>query len=176
MKIPFIDRVIIAYAYDSILQELFERMKYNGEKEIAPLLGKLAYSALRDYIPRNSLYVPVPLHPAKKRKRGYNQAGLIAKGLAKSSGGLSADCAVRIINTQTQTRLNKEERKKNVSGAFRIKKDCIEKLRSAEEVILVDDVITTGATLNELARTLKKTCGIKITAMAVATPLVKDLY
>ena len=179
MKIdaPAMDRVLIAYHYDTILQELFERMKYNGEKEIASLLGKLAYEVLAQYIALSSIFIPVPLHPKKRRQRGYNQAELIAISLAASAEGKSLSCARRTLYTQTQTRLSKNERQKNVSGAFSVDRSYADTLKQVNEIYLVDDVITTGATLNELARTFGNAYpNILITVIAVATPLVKDVY
>ena len=179
MKIdaPAMDRVLIAYRYDTILQELFERMKYNGEKEIASLLGKLAYEVLAQYIPPSATFIPVPLHPKKRRQRGYNQAELIADSLAASAKGRALNCVRRTFYTQTQTKLSKSERQKNVRGVFSIDRAHTNTLKQINEIYIVDDVITTGATLNELARTIKKSYPhIYITVIAVATPLVKDVY
>jgi ComF family protein len=93
--------------------------------------------------------VPVPLHPAKARKRGYNQAEMIAAGITEiTHTSLASDCLLRTGNTRTQTRKSREARWRNVRNAFELKQDPPKRL------LLVDDVITTGARLEACIKTL----------------------
>lgn len=108
--------------------------------------------------------VPVPLHPHKQRKRGYNQSEWIARGLAESMGkSLSADNLYRKMHTSTQTRKNRYERWQNVEGIFGVKNPDE---FSGKHILLVDDVITTGSTLEASAFQLLK---INATRVSIAT-------
>ena len=119
----------------------------------------------------NSVFIPIPLHKTKKRKRGFNQSELIAKELSKSLNiPLKTDILVKTKKTQTQTNLTKEQRAENVKNAFIIKNpQSIE----GKTVFLVDDVFTTGSTMKECAKTLKKAGATYVWGIAVARePLV----
>lgn len=98
------------------------------------------------------LIVPVPLHPRKARERGFNQSGVLAHGLSRRTGiKLLRNGLVRTRYTRTQTRLSRKDRQENVKGAFRISERAE---INGKSVLLVDDVYTTGATVNECAEVL----------------------
>lgn len=105
---------------------------------------------------RDAVLVPVPMHPRKLRKRGYNQAVLLAEALARAAGGGTRVEAVlqRIVHTQTQTEFRREERMANLKNAFALARGA--DLNPALHYLLVDDVFTTGSTLNSCARTLRR--------------------
>jgi ComF family protein len=108
----------------------------------------------------------MPLHTLRYAERGYNQSEMLAKGLSKVLGvPMSAKILKRIKNTPSQTGLNAVERQKNVSGAFRVVKPGV---IIAKTVLLVDDVKTTGATMNECARVLMQQMPTKIHAISLA--------
>jgi ComF family protein len=144
-------------------------MKYSGFKCIGDVLGRILGEELyKDFPEQIDLIVPVPIHKVRMKERGYNQSYNIAKGVAGIVGGVLAnDLVIRNRNTQTQTKLNKKERSVNVSRAFEINS----KHRLSVEgsvVLVVDDVITTGATINEITRVLRA-CGVKkVIAASVA--------
>lgn len=98
--------------------------------------------------------IPIPLHATKLRKRGYNQAKLLADGLGKRFGIPVIDCLIRVKNTKTQVGLTQKERLENSKDAFSIKKVFVNE--QYNNVLLVDDVVTTGATLQEASKVLKK--------------------
>lgn len=134
------------------LQRLVNAFKYHNAPEIATRLGQLmgyhlkgsAFSDTFDSI------IPVPLHPAKARRRGYNQAERIAVGLAEVlEKPVDTTSLIRKRNTRTQTRKSRESRWKNVDGAFAVSENPPQRL------LLVDDVITTGATLEACIKTLQ---------------------
>ncbi|WP_020403380.1 ComF family protein [Gracilimonas tropica] len=156
------------------LQELLHQLKYHrltgvGE-DIGRQLGKslLQNPAFIKSIERKKVrLVPVPLHPRKRRMRGYNQAFYIAKGVAEVTNLkiLPKDAVVRNRNTKTQTGFSLEKRRKNIQGAFTVSDPEVVK----ETVcVIIDDVFTTGATTFELSRVLKKAGSLDLLIATVA--------
>ncbi len=110
--------------------------------------------------------IPVPLHPKRLRERGYNQAEVIAKGLAESMGvPVITDVLLRNVYTQTQTKKTRIERLKNMLGVFAVSNS--EKVSNGH-ILLVDDVITTGATLETCAQTLLEATDVKVSIATLA--------
>jgi ComF family protein len=128
------------------VQSVLHALKYKNQPELGVLLGLLYGDRLAPVFTNAfDLIIPVPLHPTRKRKRGYNQSAKFAEGLSqKLQIPFSDDVVVRDIKTETQTRKSKLNRWENVSEVFRIKDVASMKSRN---VLLVDDVVTTGATL-----------------------------
>ncbi|MEA3432668.1 MAG: ComF family protein [candidate division WOR-3 bacterium] len=144
--------------YDGIAEHLITLLKYNGKIGTAKILGKLMIQAiLKEEIYRNcNVIVPVPLHTTRTRERGYNQAELLGKELSVELNiPLVFDALIRVRATPSQTKLPSEKRATNVKDAFVVNKQRIELIKD-KTILLVDDVLTTGATLNECARTLLK--------------------
>ncbi|MDQ6872513.1 MAG: ComF family protein [Gemmatimonadota bacterium] len=131
-------------------------LKYAGWSkvagEMAERMGRLTWP--EDVIEERAAIVPIPLAPARKRERGYNQSELLARGLSKRWRiPVWESAVVRSRETDSQTRLTPEERQGNVAGSFRICRGKPDLLEGAH-VVLVDDVVTTAATLNECAKVL----------------------
>lgn len=137
----------------SILSTVLHRFKYDGAKEIAPYLCDLFLDSMilaLCQIP-HKIFVPVPLHWRREWNRGFNQSRLLANELQKRTGGDVADLLERTRYTEPQAMLTKDERQKNIRGAFKISA-----LPNKEDsFILVDDVYTTGFTMNECAQILR---------------------
>ena len=150
---------------DSKVQHLIHNFKYNGLYDIGIEVGTLYGMQLKDTAFNDiDIIIPVPLHPARERKRGYNQAAMFAKGLAQTLNiPWNSKIVKRIKNTKTQTKQTKEERIENVKNAFQI---IDAELMSDKHILLVDDVLTTGATLESCARTLLE---VKKTKVSIAT-------
>jgi ComF family protein len=111
------------------------------------------------------LIVPVPLHPAKRRERGFNQAELLAESLTDRVSAPLRPVLERTRYTTTQTAFDRSERMENLRGAFRLRKNSdVRHLR----VLLIDDVLTTGSTLSECARVLKKAGATSVCAATAA--------
>lgn len=156
------------------LQDLLHKLKYHFLQQVGEDLGRTLGQAFKktsvgeafgeEHTP---LLVPVPLHPSKKRKRGYNQARALARGLSISTGWeiIQAGAVKRVRKTKTQTGLDTRQRSKNLKGAFVVNNPSV--LEGCLPVI-VDDVFTTGATTFELAWVLYKTGGIKSGILTVA--------
>jgi ComF family protein len=134
---------------------LVHNFKYQNKKKLAQVLGLGLANVINSdpILSRADYIVPIPLHPARLRERGYNQALLLAREASASSGIILKDCLRRSKYTTSQTQLDYTERMKNISDAFQLKSK-LDFILKDRRVILVDDVITTGATLTEAAKTL----------------------
>jgi ComF family protein len=161
---PHFDRVLSAFIYDFPVDRLIQGLKYGGELALADWLGAQLL-ALASTCPAD-LVVPLPLHPQRLRERGFNQAHELARPLARA--GLLIDAAIcsRTRATPAQAGLPLRRRIANLHGAFACHDDL-----SGRHVLLVDDVMTSGATLNECARTLKLHGAAAVTALVIARTL-----
>ena len=173
-KRPYYDSVRAPYRYSGPLVEAIQRFKYGSETQLISSLGTLLSSFAKELVPNpltpDFLTVPVPLHMRRLRERGFNQSLLLAKVVATDLGTqLDYLSLVRIRHTRAQTGLRKEERRKNVKDAF-----CIiyPEIIKGKKILLVDDVFTTGYTLNECARTLKKSGAMVVICLTLARTLV----
>jgi ComF family protein len=148
-------------------QHILHEIKYNGHKQAAFELGKLFGSELRGTAFENiDLIHPVPLHPKKHRERGYNQSELIAKGIAAAMcKPVETMLIARLVDTESQTRKSRYERWENVKGIFTVRKP--EKLVNCH-ILMVDDVITTGSTLEACILPLLNLPGISISIASLA--------
>lgn len=148
------DRCRCAVRYEGVAREMVHRLKYNGERRLSSEMAKLMVELLNDFPWQIDLVVPVPLHRKRLRERGFNQAELIAELLSEQIGvPMDSAVLIRTKETKPQFDLQPKERLGNVRGAF----ELAEASAVADKIILiVDDVMTIGATLNECARTLRK--------------------
>lgn len=139
---------------DGQFQNVVHQLKYNGKSRIGILLGKELGKELlkKEWFKKIDIIVPVPIHRIKKFRRGYNQSSLIVKGISQvTKKPIDERIIKRIKNTETQTHLHLQERIENVKNAFKV----INKTKIFNKTILiVDDVCTTGSTVNEVAKTL----------------------
>jgi ComF family protein len=136
------------------VQKLLHALKYKGNKEVGILMGFMFGQELmaENRLPEAELIISVPLHKKKMAKRGYNQSDLLAEGLSNATGiPWSGTALFRNKYTETQTGKSKKERQDNVEGVFSAEKDLNHKC-----VILIDDVLTTGATLGACVDALKQ--------------------
>lgn len=153
---------------DKPLQHVIHSLKYNENFRVGIYLGKKIGLLLSDRIKEwNADYiVPVPLHRLKKANRGYNQSYYVAKGIRTVHKiQIKSNLIKRARFTQTQTELHIDERKENVKNAFITRKENIIK---GKKIILLDDVITTGATISECGRILKEKGASNVYAASVA--------
>ena len=167
-KRPWYNRARAPFLYSGLLMESIVRLKYNAETHLAFSLGALLSSSVKRWIskPGDFLIVPVPLHRRRLRQRGFNQSLLLSKALASSLGsGLDYFSLMRERDTPPQTGLGKDARRKNVRDAFSVTRP--EAIKN-KKIVLIDDVFTTGHTLNECARTLKKSGAASVTCLTLA--------
>lgn len=161
---PAYDHVCAAFTYAFPADALVQALKYRSLLAIAPLFGHAIASRLDE---RPDVIVPMPLADARLRERGFNQAQEIARHVANITGiPLQPRACRKVRDTAPQVALPWKERAKNIRNAFVCDEDF-----TGKHVAVVDDVMTTGATLNELARNLKKAGAARITGLIVARTL-----
>lgn len=156
------------------LRELLHHLKYDGLVQIGHELGRLVGENVifrgahfADWTPENTRLVPVPMHRGRLRIRGYNQAEEIAKGLSEVSGIpiLAQQAVLRVRATRSQTGFGQIQRAGNMKGAFRVQRpDCVEGLN----MVIIDDVFTTGATTFELSDVLMESGALVVAVVTVA--------
>ncbi len=163
----YFDLARSTFLMNDVLRNLIHNFKYRDFPKIGKILAK--YAAF--YIKKNNLFsdvdfiIPVPLHRVKKRIRGFNQSEIIAKQIAKILGfNFAQNIIKRIKFTQTQTKLTKKERELNVTSAFKITKKHLIKNKN---FMIIDDVFTTGSTVNSIAKILKENNADKVYVLTI---------
>ena len=160
---------LMFYKKGNRVQKILHHLKYKGEKELGALLGeyygkKLIQEARYQTI---DLIIPIPLHPAKEKKRGYNQSEWIAKGLSVGMGKkYLADVLVRTQFTDTQTKKSRFNRWENVKTVFKVEHP--EQIRG-KYILLCDDVLTTGATTEAAIQQLIEIENVTVSVVTLAT-------
>lgn len=154
---------------DKVVRDLVHSLKYNRVRALDAVLAELIYEHLKRFrvaVSRDSVIIPVPLYKSRERVRGFNQAELIARALAERIGAeVEGGILQKIKKTKPQIELGAEERRRNIIGSFSVKNS--ERVR-AKTILLLDDVKTTGATLEEAARVLKEAGAKRVWAITVA--------
>jgi ComF family protein len=151
---------------------LIYNLKYHGKTKVAKILG-LALANLINSDPilsRADYMVPIPLHQSRLRERDYNQAELLAKEASGASGIMYLNCLKRKRNTRSQTQLSFNKRVENVKEAFVVKKEFLASIHN-RRIILIDDVITSGATLGAAGKTLLESGAGEIYAAVIAATI-----
>jgi len=171
-RVPFQDISAFLYFYkDSKLQELLHKIKYKQNKSLALYLGHQWGIALQNQGLLHHIdgIVPVPLHQSKEHKRGFNQSLMLAQGIAQSSGiQVIHQSLIRIKNTDSQTKKTRSERLENMKGVFQTQNT---KHITHKHLLLIDDVFTTGATLESSASALLKIDGVTISIASLAVAM-----
>jgi ComF family protein len=163
---PLFDRAVAAYAYAYPLDRLIQAMKYRERLALADALAARLAQRI-ECLP--DCAIAMPLHPAKLRERGFNQSLLLASAIARARKiELLPHACRRVRDTPPQSALPWKERKKNVRDAFRCEQDL-----SGLHVALVDDVLTTGASLNALAAAVKERGAAEVSVWVVARTIRK---
>ncbi|MBT8380423.1 MAG: ComF family protein [Ignavibacteria bacterium] len=166
----FVQDFLSAYVYESdgTLHNIIHSLKYNKKFRLGILLGNKLAETVKGINNkwRIDLILAIPLHHLKKAERGFNQSDFIVKGMANSLKiPYSNKVLKRIRFTESQTKLNLSERAQNVSGAFQVRQ---KKKINGRNILLVDDVITTGATINECAKVLIENGANKVYSSSIA--------
>jgi ComF family protein len=158
------DAVFSYGEYEGPLRKLIHVFKYGGVTPLGPALGRMMNNALpRDQ--RFDVIVPMPLHWSKRLHRGFNQAELLAKFVSRRTGVPLAGALRRRKGTEAQAGLTRAQRRTNVAGAFEVsKRDKIE----GRHVLLIDDVLTTGATASACSAVLKRAGAKRVTVLTLA--------
>lgn len=160
---PAFDRTLAAFSYRFPLDRLLHAFKYSGNLALIEVLAK-PLAQLAAVHPKPDLLMPMPLHPERLKERGFNQSLEITRPISRWLGiPLSADACQRTRDTPAQAGLKWKERRRNVRGAFACDLDL-----SGKKIAVLDDVMTTGATLNEIGRILKDRGATEVSAWVVA--------
>jgi ComF family protein len=161
-----IDAIRSPFRFDGVIRSAIHQLKYRNLRAIAPLLALLMSEYLASCDLNADIVIPVPLHHRRMRERGYNQSALLAKELAKMTGiPLDETSLVREKYILPQARTNSvEERRANVRGAFIYRGDNVK----GKNVLLVDDVATSGATMNSAASVIKSAGAAAVWGLALA--------
>lgn len=174
---PAFARAVAYGSYEGGLRELIHLLKYGGVRPAANVLGRMLAEAITTLVPEFPMdqvaVVPVPLHRTKLRQRGFNQAEAIARAAMKLNRApdrlrLCAGVLERKRETPSQTGLTSHQRRENLRGSFAVAQPEAVKAR---EVLVVDDVYTTGATVSECARVLRRAGATKVWVATVARTL-----
>ena len=156
------------FSRGSSIQSMIHHLKYLDSPELGLFLGRMLGGRIRESgrFCNTDALIPLPLYPEKQRLRGYNQAESIATGMAEVLGVPVLDNAVtRIRQSVSQTRKNRMERWQEMSGSFRA---CAEHLAPYNHLMLVDDVVTTGATLEACGAVIRKSCSAMLYVATLA--------
>lgn len=160
------------YSRGSRIRNLIHKLKYSGVREIGCELGRIYAVALKSsgFTSDIDIIIPVPLHPAKKRMRGFNQSECISSGIAEVTGiPVDTGSLVRTVVTGTQTSRMRYDRWTNVEGIFRVADPG--PLRG-KHILLVDDVITTGSTIESCVNELLKVEDLRVSVIAIGCAVV----
>jgi len=164
-RLPAFDRAWTLYPYIAPLQNAICAFKYRGKVGLAKPLARLMIQALPDYI-QTDVIMPVPLHPSRLRAREFNQSLLLADQVGRHLGiPVAATTLVRLLATDPQTTLSRHERLRNLRQAFGVRTP---EAASGRRILLIDDVYTTGTTLNECAKVLAKAGAAAVYALTLA--------
>ncbi|MEJ7736037.1 MAG: phosphoribosyltransferase family protein [Chitinophagaceae bacterium] len=159
------------FAKGSLIQRLLHELKYKGNKEIGHFMGRMMGETLKQSNRFNEIdaLIPLPLFMARQRRRGYNQATVLCEGISAAMNiPVMEEVVIRSIRTETQTHKNRLERWQNMEGRFHL---VTPEAIKNKHVLLVDDVITTGATLEACGQALLSAQGLRLSIVSLAYTL-----
>jgi ComF family protein len=165
---PAYQRARAAVHYDEVAKTLVHALKYQDRTDLAPTMGRWMARAGHELLNEADLLVPVPLHWRRAWSRRYNQSGALAQVIARQTGvTVSRDALRRVRPTQQQIGLSRSERATNVQGAFKVSQDKTTDVQG-RRVILIDDVLTSGATVDACARALLRAKAAQVDVLVFA--------
>ena len=160
-----IEGIRAPYRMEGTVRKAIHALKYQGVRAVAPTLGQLLVSFLAQERLEGDVLVPVPLHPKRERQRGYNQSLLLAQAVGRATGlAVESRALTRVTSVPSQVSLQAEQRRANVAGAFRAEPESV----AGRRILVIDDVCTTGATLEACAMALKEAGAVSVWGLALA--------
>ena len=165
---PAYQRARAAVRYDDVARTLVHALKYQDRTDLAPAMGRWMARAGKQLLAEADILVPVPLHWQRGWSRRYNQSGALAQVISRQSGvKLASEALRRVRATEQQIGLSRAQRASNVQGAFKVATDRMADI-SGRRVILVDDVLTSGATVDACARALLRAKAAQVDVLVFA--------
>jgi len=165
---PAFSRARSAVRYDDVARTLVHALKYQDRTDLAPAMGRWMARAGKELLGEADMLVPVPLHWRRGWSRRYNQSGALARVISRQSGArVAAESLRRVRATEQQIGLSRAQRASNVQGAFKVAADRMADIQG-RRVILVDDVLTTGATVDACARALLRAKAAQVDVLTFA--------
>jgi ComF family protein len=165
---PAYARARAAVRYDDVARTLVHALKYQDRIDLAPAMGRWMARAGRELLDGADVLVPVPLHWRRAWRRRYNQSGALARIIEQQSGArLVAEALKRIRPTEQQIGLSRSQRASNVQGAFKVAADR-QALIAGRRIVLIDDVLTSGATVDACARALLRAKAASVDVLVFA--------
>jgi ComF family protein len=165
---PAYQRARAAVRYDEVARTLVHALKYQDRTDLAPTMGRWMARAGRELLDGADMLIPVPLHWRRAWHRRYNQSGALARAIERQSGvKLKGELLQRIRRTEQQVGLSRTQRTSNVQGAFKVANDRVAEMQG-RRVILIDDVLTSGATIDACARALLRAKAAQVDALVFA--------
>ena len=159
-----LDDLIVSSTYSGIMRRLIIDFKFKGKLSYGEIISEIMTEKILEKNLKDQVITYVPMHKKKEGERGYNQSKILAEKIARNLDLTCQDVFEKVIDTKFQVGLKKFDREENLRDAFEVK-------NYAEEIIIVDDVITTGATISELTKIAKKAGIKKVTALIAATEI-----
>lgn len=159
-----LDDLIVSSTYSGIMRRLIIDFKFKGKLSYGEIISEIMTEKILEKNLKDQVITYVPMNKKKEGERGYNQSKILAEKIARNLDLPCQDVFEKVIDTKFQVGLKKFDREENLRNAFEVK-------NYAEEIIIVDDVITTGATISELTQIAKKAGIKKVTALIAATEI-----
>jgi ComF family protein len=165
---PAYQRARAAVRYDEVARTLVHSLKYQDRTDLAPAMGRWMARAGRELLTGADMLIPVPLHWRRAWHRRYNQSGALARAIERQSGiRLRGDLLQRVRRTEQQVGLSRSQRASNVQGAFKVFPDRQAEI-AGQKVVLIDDVLTSGSTVDACARALLRAKAAQVDVLVFA--------
>ena len=159
-----LDDLMVSSTYAGIMRRLIIDFKFKGKLSYGEIISEIMIEKLLERNLSEVVLTFVPMHPRRERERGYNQSKILAENIGKKLDLKCQEVFEKVKDTKFQVGLKKDQRQENLKNAFAVKK-------APEEIIIVDDVITTGTTISELVKVAKSAGIKKVTALIAATEI-----
>ena len=165
---PAYQRARAAVRYDDVARTLVQALKYHDRTDLAPAMGRWMAHAGKELLQGADMLIPVPLHWRRAWHRRYNQSGALARAIERASGvRLRGELLQRVRRTEQQVGLSRSQRASNVQGAFRVPPERQGEVSGAR-IVLIDDVLTSGATVDACARALLRARAAQVDVLVFA--------